>query len=258
MATPGAVPFYHNPDFKNPADEPQKARLSPWSFDFNAASNYVVAQTVQDLGLEGLQALWVDNSQGPAPITILVGQSRQVITVPPFVAGYFRVMAGNQQVDLSVTCFATKNAAYQNNVVTIYPINILPAELGITPANSPFAQPGTPLADSATGANTPLSVTFAAVAGRRTYISSISLTAAGATAALAVNATLTNIDNNGVAKTLNFSFTYPAGVGVPANPYAAVFSPPLPVLAGQAAVLSLPAGGAGNTQAAIAMTGFLL
>jgi hypothetical protein len=251
-----AVPFFHNPDFSLPLDEPQKARLAPLSFDFSAQSSYTVLASLQDVGLEGFQALWVDNSANPAPLVFVLGQSRQTVVAPPFWQGYLRVMASNQQLDFTVSCFATKNAAYGNNIVTAFPLNLMPAETGLWPAASPWGLPGTPWADCASGAASQQQITMAAITGRRSFITGLTLTAGGATAAAVLDCTLTNADQANTAKTLHFVFPIPAGVTAGAQPLTIPFAPPLPIVPGQACVLTMPSAGAGNTIQSIAAQGF--
>lgn len=107
---------------------------------------------------------------------------------------------------------------------------------------------GTPIA-AASGnvANANAVATLAAVAGKLNYLEGFTLTAAGATAGLPVVATVTGL----AAGTLSYIFTAPAGVLVGALPLVVAFDPPLPASAPNTAiVVTLPALGAGNTNAA--------
>lgn len=90
-------------------------------------------------------------------------------------------------------------------------------------------------------------------AGIYTYITGFEITAAGSTAGLAVNVTITGVTGG----TLTFTFVFPVGVLVPATPL--VVSLPAPVRASAvntAIVVTLPAGGAGNTNAAVSAQGY--
>lgn len=94
--------------------------------------------------------------------------------------------------------------------------------------------------------------TLPAAAGKTTTISGFTLSASGATAGLPVVATVTD-----GTWTLDYIFVFPAGVLVSATPLSVVFNPPLPASAPDTTiVVTLPAGGAGNTNAAASATGF--
>lgn len=95
--------------------------------------------------------------------------------------------------------------------------------------------------------------TLAAEAAKTTYLSGFVVTAAGATAGLVVNGTITGL----VGGTMTFSFAFPAGVLVQATPLIVNFPFPVPASAlNTAIVLTLPSGGAGNTNAAVTAIGF--
>lgn len=107
---------------------------------------------------------------------------------------------------------------------------------------------------SVSGANVALGATFPPIpGGGRYFVAGFIITASGATAGASVLARLANID--GVVGTLDFVFAFPIGAAVAAAPLNVMFNPPLPVVWGQAPVLSLPAGGGGNLNAAIVMLG---
>lgn len=110
-------------------------------------------------------------------------------------------------------------------------------------------------ASSANVANASAVATLAAAAGKFTYITGFQLTASGATAGLAVTATVAGL----VTGTLNFTFVFPAGAAVAALPLLVSFPEPIPSSAvNTAVVVTLPAGGAGNTNATAAAQGFQL
>jgi|SRR5215471_4222199 len=115
---------------------------------------------------------------------------------------------------------------------------------------------GTPItASSGNVANASAVATLAAAAGKTTYINGFILTASGATAGLPVVATVTGV----ITGTLSFIFTFPAGVLVGASPLSVHFSQPIPASAvNTAIVVTLPAGGSGNTNAAADAYGFQL
>lgn len=110
-------------------------------------------------------------------------------------------------------------------------------------------------ASSANVANANAVATLPGTAGKVTYITGFQLTAAGATAGLAVTATVAGV----VTGTMNFTFTFPAGVAVPAQPLVVEFPEPVPASAANTSiVVTLPAGGTGNTNATAAAQGFQL
>jgi len=85
------------------------------------------------------------------------------------------------------------------------------------------------------------------------YVTGLEVTASGATAGLPVNVTLTGC----LGGTLTWTFTFPAGVLVPATPLVIAMDNPLPsVDANTDVVLTLPASGSGGTNAAVVLRGF--
>jgi len=120
--------------------------------------------------------------------------------------------------------------------------------------------PGIPLgatpvvAESGIVANAVATATLAAAASVTNYLTGFVVTAAGSTAGLAVELTITNIIG---AVTPSFAFVAPAGVLVPAPPLIVTFPSPVPASAANTAIaVSLPALGAGNTHAAVVAFGF--
>lgn len=104
-------------------------------------------------------------------------------------------------------------------------------------------------------ANASAAATLAAVSGKTNYITGFACTASGATAGLPVNVTVAGV----LGGTLTYTFTYPAGVLVPATPLVINFIPPIPASATNTAItVTLPASGAGGTNAAAVAQGFVL
>jgi len=90
-------------------------------------------------------------------------------------------------------------------------------------------------------------------AAKTTYIAGFSLTAAGATTALPVIATVVGL----LGGTMSFIFTFPAGVLIAAQSVNIFFDPPLPASAVDTdIVVTLPSGGAGNTHASANAWGY--
>lgn len=104
-------------------------------------------------------------------------------------------------------------------------------------------------------ANANAVATLAAAAGQTTYISGFEATASGATAGLPVSLTVVGVAGG----TMTYTFTAPAGVLVAAAPLQVQFRPPIPGSAvNTAIVVTLPALGSGNTNAAVVAHGFQL
>lgn len=89
--------------------------------------------------------------------------------------------------------------------------------------------------------------------GQTVYITGFTCTASGATAGLPVNVTITGV----VGGTMTFTFTFPAGVLVPATPLVVNFPTPIPATSNATnIVVTLPASGSGGTNAAVVAYGF--
>lgn len=102
-------------------------------------------------------------------------------------------------------------------------------------------------------ANASAVATLAAVAGKTTYISGLTITAGGATAGALVSATVAGLSGG----TATYTIGAPTGVTVAATPMVLQFNPPLPASAvNTAIVVTLPALGAGNTNAAVSAWGY--
>jgi hypothetical protein len=111
-------------------------------------------------------------------------------------------------------------------------------------------------ASSGNVANGACVVQLGGSAGKRTFLTGFQATASGATAANVV--TLTIVGVAGGLGTLYYSFTFPAGVGLSAEPLNIIFDPPLvsATVAGPF-IATLPAGGSGNLNACVNLTGFI-
>ncbi len=97
--------------------------------------------------------------------------------------------------------------------------------------------------------------TIAAVGDRLAYLVGFELTAAGATAGAVVVATITGL----LGGTLSYVFAFPTGATVGVAPLTVAFDPPIPASAKNTAiVVTLPSGGAGNTNAAAVVHGYYL
>jgi hypothetical protein len=122
--------------------------------------------------------------------------------------------------------------------------------------NSAYPENSTPLgASSGNVANASAVATLTCPADKTAYISQFTVTGSGATAGLPVVVTVTGL----LGGTQSFVFTFPAGVLVGAVPLDVDFPIPLPASGiGTNIVVTCPAGGAGNTNAAVSATGYAL
>lgn len=104
-------------------------------------------------------------------------------------------------------------------------------------------------------ANATAAATIPATASRLSYITGFEVTGAGATVGSVVSLTITGL----LGGTATYSVAAPTGATVGLTPLTIEFNPPLPASAvNTAIVVSLPALGAGNTNAAVVAHGFSL
>lgn len=102
-------------------------------------------------------------------------------------------------------------------------------------------------------ANASAVATLAGAAGATTYVSGLLISGAGATAASVVTATVTGL----IGGTMSITVAVPAGAAVGIAPIYVDFNPPLPASAvNTSIVLTLPALGAGNTNASVSAWGY--
>lgn len=116
---------------------------------------------------------------------------------------------------------------------------------------------GATAVDAASGnvANASAAATLAGVSAKTTYITGFEITAAGATVGAVVVVTVVGV----ITTTLSYIFTAPTGATVGAQPLIVEFPVPIPASAvNTAIVVTLPALGAGNTNAAVVAHGFQL
>jgi hypothetical protein len=106
--------------------------------------------------------------------------------------------------------------------------------------------------------NAQVVATLPAVAGKVNWLEGFDITGTGATAALAIEVVV-----GGLASAMKMEFGVAAGVLAPVNPtgpgiYSIRFPEPLPASAVNTAItVTVPAFGAGNTNAAVTAYGFV-
>ena len=128
-------------------------------------------------------------------------------------------------------------------------------QLLVASAPSSYPSSATPItATSASVANASAVATLAGVAAKTTYITGFQATAGGSTVGSDQTLTVAGV----ITGTMNYTFTFPAGAVVGAN-LIVPFPMAIPASAvNTAIVVTLPAGGAGNTNATVAAQGFQL
>lgn len=121
---------------------------------------------------------------------------------------------------------------------------------------APYPDGATALTNSSGNvANAAATATLTSASSRLAYLSGFEITAGGATAPAVVTATVTGL----LGGTLSYTFPAVTGAAVAAAPLVAVFNPPLPASAANTnIVVSLPALGAGNTNACAVAHGYLI
>lgn len=113
---------------------------------------------------------------------------------------------------------------------------------------------GASTTQGASGAASVLQVTIVSAVGKTAYVSGFSITGAGATAASVVGATLTGL----IASNHTYKIAVPAGATVGITPLIVTFNPPIPASATNTNIqLSVPSFGAGNTDAAASIWGYV-
>ena len=109
-------------------------------------------------------------------------------------------------------------------------------------------------ASSGNVANASAVATLPAVAAKTNNLSGLLISGAGATAASVVTATVTGL----LGGTMSITVPVPAGAAVGITPIYLDFNPPLPASAvNTAIVVTLPALGAGNTNASVSAWGYV-
>lgn len=119
---------------------------------------------------------------------------------------------------------------------------------------APYPAGATALAASSGNvANSSAAATLAGAVGATTYISGFVCTAGGATAGSVVTVTVTGTTGG----TMSYTFAAPTGAAVGASPLVVQFPRAVPASATNTAiVVTMPALGAGNTNATVSATGF--
>lgn len=120
--------------------------------------------------------------------------------------------------------------------------------------NMVLGYPGTIItASSGNVANASAAATLGAVAGKTTYMTGFEITSGGATAAAIVSPTVTGISGG----TATYTYGCVAGATVANSSLQVTFYPPLIASAANTAiVVTLPALGAGNTNATVVAHGY--
>lgn len=219
----------------------------------NAATQYF-KQTLADVGLNTLKALYVDNSMNPCAATIVMGSTRQLIKVPGGSQGFYRVLGSMLDLDYTIVSYSGLFAtAYQTS---LYWLNAKPCDPAIWSTQPSGTANGIPFTLSQSAGNAAIALTAPAYTGLTNYISYLSITGQGATSATGVQATLGPLAGIGATPNALYDIVVTAGVNSQVAQLELIFNPPLVGAAGVATVLTVPAFGAGNTSVAATMAGF--
>lgn len=138
----------------------------------------------------------------------------------------------------------------------LIPLVFLLLALTAASAQHPGLFGGTPItAASGNVANANAVATLAAVPNKTTYICGFSATSSGSTGAAVVTLTVVGV----ITGTMSFTYTTVAGVTLGNTPLVVNFSVCMPASAlNTAIVITLPALGAGNTNATVTAKGYVL
>jgi hypothetical protein len=157
---------------------------------------------------------------------------------------------------LAVAWIETGNVANAMSAIRLLAAAALLLAAASFPASAQIFYPGINFVSASSGnvANATATATMPAVTSKTNNITGFEITAGGATAGAVVNCTLTGL----LGGTLSYAFTAPLGAAVAALPVVINFNPGFPASApNTAVVLSCPALGAGNTNAAVNIRGYV-
>jgi hypothetical protein len=154
---------------------------------------------------------------------------------------------GTSPIGTTATPLVTSLSVASGNVGSVFtPLSV--SQYGALPSGV-TAVTGT----SGNVANATAAANLPGVSAKTTYIMGFCITAGGATAAAIVNVSLLNV----ITGTMIFNFGVPTGATLMAQPLVVLFNTPIPANAVNTAIqLSMPALGAGNTNAAVNVWGF--
>lgn len=113
---------------------------------------------------------------------------------------------------------------------------------------------GTPVSASQTATAGAINITLPAVAGKTNYLTGFEVTGGGATAGSIIDVVVGGIGG----ANLHYAFAVPTGATLGAAPLIVTFATPLQASAPNTAiVLAVPSFGAGNTESAAVIHGFV-
>jgi hypothetical protein len=213
------------------------------------------------------QGVYIDNSAGTVACNVTVQPIGWTISCPagqrlstsfPAPNGQTSTITGDPANSVNVVfvdypVFDSSEAGNGSSVIVsnTSPIGVtLNGAPGIPtlPSTATFAS-----ASSGNEANATAVATLAGAIGKTTFCSGFEITAGGATASSIVLATLSGI----LGGSQIYAFAVPAGATLGATPLVVEFNPPLPSSAANTAIaITLPALGAGNTNAVVNIHGY--
>jgi hypothetical protein len=208
--------------------------------------------------ISGVQTVFIDAGQSPAPFTLTFLETGQIIYIEPYSQGYYAVLC-HQAINYTLSSYGWPSGGSNTIAINLQFINV-----EISPSIW-FSQNTYAInAVSSNAGNATLTATIAGTSAalggliRTPFITVFDITGTGATAAGSVNATLPGLFSNEIGSTIagTWVVNVPAissGLGV----YLSVrFAQPLQTVTGSSAVLTVPAMGAGQTAAAVILYGF--
>lgn len=199
--------------------------------------------------LDFIQGLFIDNSAGASAVTIQNTITQQKLVTPAFSQATFPVYAPSKSKFSVVSAGAITPVLQFLNFPTPPAVWSAASASGVTPYNNLQ----TPVEAGGTGAASAFTATMPAVVGKTNYLTSYQISGGGATGASIIVATITGLPN-----TLSIDIAVPAGATLGIQPINGSFFPPLAASGPNTAiVLNVPSFGAGNTNSAGYVTGFV-
>lgn len=228
------------------------AQYNSWAASVALAgkSTVTVRGSYHELRIEpGFRGLQIQYPAGSGVITIRENLTGMVYTLPTGPQTIFLPLFMAREIfDLTFSTTGTFPAAV--------------TALLTTEEQLPYSAPeqiiqGNQFALSTTNqANAAATVIVTNVPGLTKYITQLIITFGGSTAGGWAEATLSSVNNSGVATTLRWQLAVPVGAGVQGAGLNLTFSPPLQQAPGLAPTVTLPALGVGSTNACITVIGF--
>ncbi len=273
--------------FQPPNNHPVSAASQIQNIDWTTAQTYTINfYNTSGNAFGNVKSIQYDNTLNPSDVTIIVGNTEQVITLPAYTSGVVGVIALDSstfEMYSAGTATGRINMVFNNfplqgwqsrsgSIVQVDLTGPIPAgtnvigKVGIdqtTPGvtngvyvNNVYPTGATQVnATSGNVANDAAVAALPAVPAKTNYVTGFEITGAGATAASVVVATLVGL----LGANASFIYSVVAGATLRNESIIVEFSKPIPASAPNAAItLTLPALGAGNTNACVNIHGYVV